>query len=497
MEAAMNEINDAEDTGFETGGYEDVCMFLGKRDKIRPTGTIHGGAKVPKNSCTEAEKAKFKQLEAKGMDYDEIDKAIGGVPKSAKSKLYPTNIDYFVIRDSDFKRPQDAQFIREHFADADGKVRRIPIWLTTGDIDTAIPLSHRAFDGGNNLRAYSFYEGTTLMLKYVPTSVGPVPKKEDWITTEFDPDKPPADGPNRIKFGGMFKFNVQEIPGAGEIVVPTQSWNGLGDAVAVLRRIEAVFGRFHGLYKDKPFLELVKVNQIVKTPEGKKPQQLVTIECSVDMAELAIHAEKKVVRGATAMNVLNGGRSGNAPPEISATAGKAADIPVTAEKQAPADKTAGSAPAEKQAPVGGEASQSAKAPAAGSEAGNKAEENQSGDAPPSIVAECQKEVDALYKMAAKAGLTDLELEAYGNFKMKNPIYAELDPARLKKLRLELEERLKADPKAVKARCQEILKETSANGKSGASGTNPLETPEVEGINYPPSQTAGMRKGVIR
>src|ERR1035437_4830822 len=89
----------------ETGEEEDSKALLGDSTRIFHKGIVRAGVKVIKNSCTPEEKAKFKTLEAQGFPYDEIDKALGGTPKSGKSKLFPANVDYFTIRDCDFEDP--------------------------------------------------------------------------------------------------------------------------------------------------------------------------------------------------------------------------------------------------------------------------------------------------------------------------------------------------------------------------------------------------------
>lgn len=326
----------------ETGDEEEVRTILGDREKIRHTGIIRAGVKVPKNTCTPAEKAKFKQLEAEGLPYDEIDKALGGKPKSKESKLFPTNVDYFVIRDCDFRRPADAQMIRDKYADADGHVRRIPIWFTVGDLDKAIPHNFRAFDGNGNVRAYSYYNHNQLVLKYAPKSIRD-PKKTDWIEVSFDPEKPPADC-YKIEFGGLYRVNIPDIRGLGEIVVPTKSWYGLGDAVAQLKRVRQpnLLGRFDGMFKGKPFLELCKVEEWVKDPDGKRVRQwIITVELSIDPAELAVYAEEKRDRGIIGLNTLNGARRpaslfqpGPVEPPVVAPPESAAPAPAEKREQA-------------------------------------------------------------------------------------------------------------------------------------------------------------------
>lgn len=423
----------------ETGELDDARMILSDRTRLFYSGIIRAGAKIPKNSCTAAEKTKFKQLEDQGMPYDEIDKALGGTPKSNKSKLFPTNVDYFVIRDCDFKNSADAQFIRDNFAEEDGKVRRIPIWLTTGDIPTAIPHNHKAFDGGNNVRAYSCYDGDTLMLKYLPKSVGTQPKKEDWVAVEFDPDKAPEDAPTGIKFGGLYKVNIKGIKGAGEIMVPTHSWYGLGNAVAVLRRVRTVLGRFSGLINGEPFLVLEKVQETVKTPDGKKQKQwITTFNTAVDMADLAIHADNRVGRGIAALNLFNGVRPAQAVEKPVQTTTVTPALALVDQKK-PAS------------PVSPDKTESP---------GNQA------DASGSLSAESKKAVESLHTLAKQNGLTVTELEAYAQFKLRNSLADEHDYSRLQKLYGELRTRLLADKVGMKTRCQELIRESKTAEQAG-------------------------------
>ncbi len=328
----------------ETGEVEEAQMILGDREKIRYSGIIRAGVKIPKNSCSTADKELFKKLEAEGLPYDEIDRKIGGEPKSAKSKLFPTNCDHFVIRPCDFKREADADYILDNFADPDGHVRRIPIWLTMADIKSAIPHNFRAFDGSGSVRAVSDYQDGQLVLRYIPTGIKGPAKKEDWKTAPFNPDKPPADAPKGIQFGGLYKVNIPGLRGLGEIVVPTRSFYGMGDAVGQLKRVRSLLGRFNGLLNGQPFLELCKVAEIVKTPDGKKQKQyIITIELSIDPMELARHAEKLMERGPAAIAMFNGHKP-SAPPPVLPTESAPPVEPIKSQDPPTAPTSTNSAP---------------------------------------------------------------------------------------------------------------------------------------------------------
>lgn len=295
----------------ESDEFEDVHMILGDREKVRYAGVIRGGVKVPKKSCSADEIKLFKELEEQGMNYDDIDRKIGGEPKSAKSKLVPKNVDHFVIRDEDFNKPADAQMIRKKYADTDGKVRRIPIWFATGDLERVIPHSFKAFDGGENLRATSYYKGDVLTCRFVPKGVIN-PKKDEWQEKPCNPDNCSALAGKKCSFGGFFRFNIPGVKGIGGIIVPTKSWYGLGDAVAVLKKVRELHGRFDGLFQDQTFLELVKVPETVRCPDGsKKTQFIITLELSIDPMELAMYnsPQSTALRASAALRALTG-----APP---------------------------------------------------------------------------------------------------------------------------------------------------------------------------------------
>ena len=87
----------------------------------------------------------------------------------------------------------------------------------------------------------------------------------------------------------------------GQIILPTNSWFGLGDAIANLNMVREVYGRFNGLFNGKPFLELCKVQEEVKIPGGGKQKQWIpTIVPTVDMMELAQHCDPASIRNRAA-----------------------------------------------------------------------------------------------------------------------------------------------------------------------------------------------------
>lgn len=296
----------------ETGDLHEVNMILGSRERIRHAGVIRPGIKILLRDATEAQKKLYKQLLDENFGFEHIDAELLKIaPKgyAKKTCLMPSNSDYFTIRDEDFKRPADAEYIRKHYADADGKVRRIPCWLPLSDIEKVIPHNFRAFSAGG-LRCVSFYDEGRLKFKYLPKDFKGTPKSEDWkILDSDDEDKATAACGIKVRFGGMYRVYVPGTRGAGEIICPTQSWYGLGESVSVLKRVRAILGRFDGLFNGNAFFELCKVAETVKTPDGKRQQQwIVTLELAADPMELARYAEPQAVaaRSLQALSAFGG-----------------------------------------------------------------------------------------------------------------------------------------------------------------------------------------------
>lgn len=323
------------------GDIDEVRTLLGDRDQVRYAGIIRGGVKVPKKSCTKEEIALFHELEQQGLPYDEIDNRIGGKPRSAGSKLFPQNADFLVVRACDFKRPQDAEYILKNYADPDGKVRRLPVWLTSSDIDKVLPHSFRSFDGAGHLRAVSIYKGDVLTCRFVPNGIKN-PKKEDWQERPCDPDKCPAVAGKKCQFGGMFKVQVPGLRTMGNIIIPTRSWNGIKFSCGLMNTVRGLLGRCDGLFKGEPFLELVKSEELVNTPEGKRKQQIITLELAIDPMELARYAEPQQVaaRSLTALRTLTGaGPAVPSSPSTPPTTTSLPDDPVAAPSESQPEPT--------------------------------------------------------------------------------------------------------------------------------------------------------------
>ncbi|MCK5607580.1 hypothetical protein KAR91_37195 [Candidatus Pacearchaeota archaeon] len=300
------------------GDLEEIRTILGDRERIRYEGVIRPGIKIPLASCSAEQKKVYETMLADKYLFGDIETAMLKLePQQSKKKscLRPSNCDYFTVRENDFKSPDNARHILENYADEDGHVRRIPIWFPLGELHMVIPHNFRAFSKGG-IRAYSFYEGSELMCKHVPKDIK-TPNKDDWKIRPCEETSCAAYKSKACRFGGIFKVNVPGVRGMGQVIIPTNSWYGLGDAIANLNMVREVYGKFNGLFQGKPFLELCKVQEEVKVPGGQKQKQWIpTILPTVDMMELAQHCDPASIkaRATSAHSLL-----GNSLPPIEDT----------------------------------------------------------------------------------------------------------------------------------------------------------------------------------
>lgn len=310
-------------TVLESGDLGEVQMILGDRHRVRPAGIVRPGIKVPTAGCSKEQLAKYEAMLAAGASFDAIDQElISMAGKTAKrSYLRPSNADHFTVRAEDFRNPADAQRLLDLYADeADGKIRAFPVWFPKGEIAQCIPHNFRGFVGGGVIRYASFYgEDGALRCRWIDGDAWAKlqkenrgPKRDDYAERHCpgleEPEKCPDYKAKRCRFGGLYRCNVPGVSGIGEVIIPTNSWYGLGDAVANLRRVREVFGRIHGLFHGKPFLEVRKVQEEVRHEGQRGTQWIITVVPCVDMMELAAANEPGAIAGRAleALSMLSG-----------------------------------------------------------------------------------------------------------------------------------------------------------------------------------------------
>ncbi len=296
----------------ETGDLHEVSMILGNRERIRHAGVIRPGIKIPLSGCSDKQKKIYSDMLDEGHGFEAIDAAmLQAADKSYTKKtcLRPANSDYFTIRDEDFKRPEDAEFIRKTYADPDGKVRKIKCWFSSSDISRVMPHNFRAFSAGG-LRCVSFYEHGRLKFRYLPKGFTGVPNAEDWkVLDSCDEEEASRLCGVKVAFGGLYSFAIDGVRGAGDIVCPTQSWYGLGESMAIFKSLLSRYGKFDGMLNGEMFFELRKDPVMVKTPDGKKQQQyVVVLDLCVSRGDLERYYSPASVaaRSASALSLLTG-----------------------------------------------------------------------------------------------------------------------------------------------------------------------------------------------
>jgi hypothetical protein len=325
----------------ETGDVEETRMILGTRDRVRPAGIIRPGIKLPVGSCSKEQKELYERMLDDGHGFDAIDAEMLKLEQknsTRKSCLRPANCGHFIVRPSDFRSAADCDFIQKNYAGKDGLIREIPIWLTSDSISLIAPHNFRAFDGGGNLRCVSeFHDDGKLRFRYLPKGAKLPAKPEDWkILDSEDEDEATKACGYQVVFGGMLRFFVPGVRSAGDLILPTRSWNGLSESIAVLRRVKSILGRCSGLLNGQPFLALVKTEEDIKH-EGKRGKQWIpSITLTVDPMELARYAEPHAVtaRAQKAMSALTGRVAAPPPAELPPVA--SAPVPVESDTLPPA-----------------------------------------------------------------------------------------------------------------------------------------------------------------
>lgn len=303
--------------------YHDTdSLILGDRTRTKAYGIIRPGIQRLIAAANEAQRKRYEELLSTGMSFDEIDAELLKIaPKEGRKKSYltPQNVDYFTIRRGDFRYAADADFINREYSDRirnDGHVRAIPVTLTTNSIPDIVPHEFQCYMA-SGLRTYSLKEGGKVWCMIAPKREKDdtrYPSKKEFIRDTVngrDGECSPVDCQLHLdghcKLKGRLVVNVQGM--AGDVYVPTQSWFGLAETVAHLKRVREVFGRINGVFNGKPFLRLVKFATKVPNKGKMTTQWLSIIEPAVAYDQLQAAVESGMQTRARAMfaaELLNG-----------------------------------------------------------------------------------------------------------------------------------------------------------------------------------------------
>jgi hypothetical protein len=332
------------------GDYENeefLTPLLGCDDGVKTSGVIRPGIMALKKGHTEADLATYNQLLAQGQSWEEM-------AKELSDRLVPQNVDFFTVNAHDCLNPANAELIRKLYADADGRIRSIPVYFSLNEWWNIIPHRLCCYGSTRGLKHRSSFEyerdGAGRVADYRMVCESPenllAGKKlfggRGWTKKPCDPEACPEYQREECRFSGKVYFMVPGVKGMGSWVVPTKSWYSMKRLKATLRDTARITnGRIaYLLHKGEPIFVLRKVKATIPTIDwGKgesklRQQYLIDLDVVVDPLEVAreYSVEKMLEKGGRAMALLTpAAENGKEPEEI-----KIEQNRVTEEKQAEA-----------------------------------------------------------------------------------------------------------------------------------------------------------------
>ena len=376
-------IYDIDDNGTE----EFITPLLGpSAGGVQYSGIIRPGVMVlRKEGVTEDDKKKFAIMSEAGAKWDDIDKALGNVtfPEhlKGKSKLVPTNVDYFTVNKRDCLSGDNADLIMQKYADEDGKLRSIPVWFPINEWWELIPHSLTCFGKTQGIKHKSSFipvrnsSGRITELKRICETPEQVEKGRrifggrSWGQKDCDPEDCPEYQSENCKLRGSIQFMIPGISGVGTWKIPTSSYYSLSAIRDTLERVYRITnGRvaniiFRGntIFVLRKRLATVPSIDIATGEPKMRKQYLINLDLNIDLFELAKEYEAKnmLARGRQASSILTDSNNGNVvdmtdrfkPVQPVEEAPEEPDVPAqTAEKEEPAAAPE-KAPAEKENPV--------------------------------------------------------------------------------------------------------------------------------------------------
>jgi hypothetical protein len=287
-------------------GSADIAQRMPLLGKLRP------GIKVLKSGCTDLDKDIYNRMVAEGALWYEIDRKLGN-DKHGKSKLIPTNQDYFTVRPFDCKiNPANAEKLHTLYNDPDGQIRSVPIVFMFNDWFQNIP--HKLVNWGTNgAKFLSDYREIDGKMQRVCTS--PLPRKPKERPT---PGKRPmhVHGPccpetcevyqkGYCKLHGYIQGIIPGTVGAGLWRIETTSIYSLQQIRQTMMMVQGITrGRLASLYRDgAPVFTIRKIEDTISrvdldSGESKKQDQdLIYLDANIDMAELALAYQEQAMLG--------------------------------------------------------------------------------------------------------------------------------------------------------------------------------------------------------
>jgi|GEM_PF-3326507 len=324
-----------QDTGIDntTGltreiGYENsetIATLLGPIFRLPRAGVIRPGIKVLKKGCSDKDKGIYNSMVAEGATWNEIDQVLGS-DQQGRSKLIPTNVDYFTVKSEDCTNSDDTKRLHDLYADNDGKIRSLPVWFPVNEWYNIIPHGLRVFGKQTGLKFHSHFreirDGGGRVTGYSRVCRFPLPVAQGKRIfggrkrgeRPCEPDNCPEYQRGECKFGGVIQCYIPGLKGVGVWLIPTTSWYSLSNIKSTLETVASVTGgKIAGLVGGKPVFRIRKAaNKVsmINTDTGstqKVEQDLIYLDVDVDMTELAAYYERAQVlgRGIAASQLLS------------------------------------------------------------------------------------------------------------------------------------------------------------------------------------------------
>lgn len=201
-----------------------------------------------------------------------------------ETRKKPKNVDYFTPDATTFDDQRDVKALLEKYADQDGHIRRLPLWLNDDDFELIAPHGLFLFQG-NKLKCRSTTQKGGLQANCTDADGNRFAKS---CVPEECPDYQAS--PKKCRFSGRLFFYAPGQLSPNPLMLTTSSLNGFRLLWSALMQVLRIRGRISLTHKGAPFFELIKVKKLVARKDGDKlvrvPQWLPALSLTVDPMEL-------------------------------------------------------------------------------------------------------------------------------------------------------------------------------------------------------------------
>lgn len=291
-------------------------------DSVKTSGVIRPGIMVLKKGHTQADLERYTELLAHGMSWVDMAKELG-------DRLIPQNVDHFTANRHDCINPANADLVKKLYADADGKIRSIPVYFSMNEWWNIIPHRLCCYGLTRGLKHRSSFEyerddrgriADYRMVCETPEDLEAGKKLfggRGWTRKPCDPESCIDYQREECRFSGRIYFMIPGIKGMGSWVIPTKSWYSMKRLKRTLRDMYQITnGRIaYLLHKGETVFMLRKVKATIPCIDWEKgetkmrQQYLIDLDVVVDPLEVAreYSVERVLEKGARAVTMLTAG----------------------------------------------------------------------------------------------------------------------------------------------------------------------------------------------